>query len=269
MNRINRTLIIVLASLLIPGLIQAQLAYEPVDLMNESEVKVKYFTSPSPINIKEVQNAIQYPENAQDAGLEGLVICKILVDKDGNYMRHRVVHSPDPSLREAVSPHLARLRFVPAIKNGEAVAAWTTLRFAFRLTEDFSTPKPDRDMQAQIWEQSAQAQMDAGQYAYALELFENAIALQNNVPNELVEKAAFAALSARDYVQARVHLTNLLHQSKSKTEKARILYLRAQSADLQEHTALAASDRERLKRFMPEFAASEEDKAFFASLNAQ
>ncbi|MEZ4685236.1 MAG: energy transducer TonB [Bacteroidia bacterium] len=229
MKKLNKPLSIILAALLIPGLIQAQLSFEPASLLSESEANAHFFTSPSPINMQEVQMAIRYPETAQEAGKEGLVVCKILVDEQGNYMRHRVTQAPDPSLREAVSPHLARLRFVPAVKNGKAVAAWTTLRFAFKLEDGFSTPKPDKAMQTQIWEQSAQAQMDAGKYAYALELYERAIAMQRTASNQLLEKAAFAAISAQNYVQASRASQILLNRPKAKPRQARILYLRAKA----------------------------------------
>jgi TonB family protein len=225
-------------------LVTAQMSDEQNDTLVEGTVMKVMLSTPSPINMDEVQTAIQYPEAAREEGVEGMVVCKVLVDAEGNYMRHKVMSSPNKSFYEAVSPHLARLRFNPAVKDKVPVAVWTTLRFTFTLSEDFASPRPNRALAIQYWEQAADAQRKAGYFELALELYQRAIDLQRRgVSNSLLKKAAFAAMLASDYGQARVHLTNLLYQTNDEADKVRVRYWRVLNAEQAGKTEMASRDR--------------------------
>lgn len=89
--------------------------------------------APVPQNLTEVYQAIGYPKAAAKANKEGKVLVKILIDKDGGYVKHEFLQNPDPDFTEAIEPHLAGLRFSPAQKDGKAVRFWVTLPFLFKL----------------------------------------------------------------------------------------------------------------------------------------
>jgi protein TonB len=75
-----------------------------------------------------------YPEIAQTAGVEGLVIVKVLVGKNGRVLdalldeKRRV-----PLLDDAALEAARKWVFTPALANGKPVAVWTAIPFHFRL----------------------------------------------------------------------------------------------------------------------------------------
>lgn len=76
----------------------------------------------------------EYPEIARQAGVEGLVIVKALVGKDGRVLDVRLHEKRQVPLLNEVALAAARAwRFTPALANGRAVAVWTTIPFHFRL----------------------------------------------------------------------------------------------------------------------------------------
>ena len=88
---------------------------------------------PKPLNMQDVQRKIGYPQIARDAGIEGNVVVRILVDEEGKYVRHLVLNGVHPVLEQSVSAQLPKLTFSPAIKEGEPVKFWVNLPFAFKL----------------------------------------------------------------------------------------------------------------------------------------
>ena len=86
-----------------------------------------------PENMYDVQRAIGYPKIARDAGIEGNVVVRVLVDTAGKYVRHVVLNEVHPVLSNAVVVHLPKLTFTPAQKEGESVFFWVNIPFAFKL----------------------------------------------------------------------------------------------------------------------------------------
>ncbi|MFK7973078.1 MAG: energy transducer TonB [Bacteroidia bacterium] len=211
------------------------------------------FQSPSPVNMEEIQAVIEYPNQEQETGLEGLVICKVLVDKKGAYMRHKIVQSPSSAFSKAVDPHLARLRFVPALKNGTPVAVWTTIKFAFSLKDEAPKRIIDSDDQVQAFVHAAEALLAAGNAAKAFDVLEEALVLAKEEEAGAIQRSMVqAALQAGQYADARVLLTNLINDEAALSEKARLLSARAITALLQDKTALALQDLERIQQISTE-----------------
>jgi protein TonB len=76
----------------------------------------------------------RYPDIARDAGVEGRVVVKALVGKDGRVMD--VVIAPGgsiPLLDDAALEAARRWVFKPALANGHPVIVWVALRFDFSL----------------------------------------------------------------------------------------------------------------------------------------
>ncbi len=83
--------------------------------------------------IREVKPA--YPELAQKAGIEGRVIVKIWVDKDGKPHKAIVLKSDAEIFNNAAINAAMQYRFTPALMNKGPVAVWVVIPFTFRLTQ--------------------------------------------------------------------------------------------------------------------------------------
>jgi hypothetical protein len=90
-------------------------------------------SGPVPINLADVEAAIEYPRQAIEAGFEGILTVSILVDETGQYAGHAWL-TPGPSyLSEALDPYLDSILFLPARLRGQAVVARVVIPFRFRL----------------------------------------------------------------------------------------------------------------------------------------
>ncbi len=88
---------------------------------------------PKPVNMGDIKNAVGYPQMARDAGIEGNVVVRVLVDRKGNYTRHVVLNGVHPVLEKAVENQLPNLRFTPAIQGGKPIQFWVNIPFSFKL----------------------------------------------------------------------------------------------------------------------------------------
>ena len=87
----------------------------------------------NPINLTDIIRQVEYPAQAYQAGIEGLVQVMVRVDRNGNYMEHEIVNSPHELLSRAVSPYLGCLKFEPAQVGSMAVESWKALPFRFKI----------------------------------------------------------------------------------------------------------------------------------------
>ncbi len=88
---------------------------------------------PVPVNMEEIKKMIGYPQLARDAGIEGQVVVRVLVDKNGNYAKHRVINQVHPILAKACEEQLPKLKFTPAIQGGKPIQFWVNIPFNFKL----------------------------------------------------------------------------------------------------------------------------------------
>lgn len=88
---------------------------------------------PVPVNMEEIKKMIGYPQLARDAGIEGQVVIRVLVDKNGNYARHRIINQVHPILAKACEEQLHKLKFTPAIQGGKPIQFWVNIPFNFKL----------------------------------------------------------------------------------------------------------------------------------------
>ncbi|MEM7371272.1 MAG: energy transducer TonB [Bacteroidota bacterium] len=89
---------------------------------------------PIPKNLPAIKEQIGYPPIAKNAGIEGRVILRILVDEKGNYVKHSVVDSFHPMLRIPVELHVPLVTFEPAKRMGKATSGWVSIPFQFDLS---------------------------------------------------------------------------------------------------------------------------------------
>ncbi len=90
---------------------------------------------PQPVNLGEVRGLIGYPEAAIEAGVEGAVVARVLVDQVGDYLTHQIIQSSDSILQAAVSEHVGKLRFTPAVSGDSTLAHWINIPFRFQLED--------------------------------------------------------------------------------------------------------------------------------------
>ncbi len=88
---------------------------------------------PKPLNLAEVNQAIGYPDSARNQNIEGRVVARILIDKEGNYVKHTITNSVDSLLVQAVEEHINEITFTPAKQNGEPIMYWMNIPFNFKL----------------------------------------------------------------------------------------------------------------------------------------
>ena len=90
---------------------------------------------PVPLNMGKLYKAIGYPPLAVRAGVEGTVIVRLLVNKRGRYKSHHILNKDEvhPVLQEAVSSKIRKIKFTPAIEDGEPIAFWVNIPFHFGL----------------------------------------------------------------------------------------------------------------------------------------
>ena len=79
-----------------------------------------------------LNNNVQYPEEAEKAGIQGRVIATFVVEKDGSVSNARVVKSVDPLLdAEALRVISAMPKWKPGKQNGQVVRVKYTVPLSF------------------------------------------------------------------------------------------------------------------------------------------
>ncbi len=77
---------------------------------------------------------VEYPSLARKAGLEGLVVVRIVVNADGMPSDPVVLTSPGSALDKAAIDAVMKQQFKPGRQRGRAVAAYMAIPVRFRLT---------------------------------------------------------------------------------------------------------------------------------------
>ena len=90
----------------------------------EVDVKAEVTAKPEP----------GYTREARRAGVEGLVVLKVLLLGNGKLDRVRVVRRLPYGLTENAIRAACEIKFKPAMKAGQPVSQWVTIQYEFRLT---------------------------------------------------------------------------------------------------------------------------------------
>jgi TonB family protein len=88
---------------------------------------------PVPINLNTIKRALKYPQTAKNAKIQGKVAIKMLINKKGIPLKHKVIESPHDELTNACLDQIYDLRFKPSTHLGQPVEAWVTIPFQFKL----------------------------------------------------------------------------------------------------------------------------------------
>jgi periplasmic protein TonB len=88
--------------------------------------------APECVNLGQVKSSMTYPEVARQAGIEGRVTVKVLVNTDGSVIKVGSITGPDVFADE-VRDKSMNLEFTPGLQNGKPVKVWVTVPFNFKL----------------------------------------------------------------------------------------------------------------------------------------
>ncbi len=108
--------------------------YEHVEKMPE-------FPGGTEALMKYLSNNIKYPVEAQNKGIQGVVICRFVINAEGNVTDARVVRSLDPACdKESIRVIEAMPKWVPGQQSGKNVSVYYTLPVRFKLARDDQQP---------------------------------------------------------------------------------------------------------------------------------
>lgn len=83
------------------------------------------------------QNLV-YPESAMENSIQGKIVLKFVVTKDGNVANVEVIKSVDPALDAEALRVVSLLKgFTPGVYEGKKVNVWYTLPVNFKLQDDY------------------------------------------------------------------------------------------------------------------------------------
>lgn len=88
--------------------------------------------APECVNLSQVRGSMQYPDIAREAGIEGRVTVKVLVNESGTVSKVGSVSGPD-AFHDEVREKAMDLQFTPGLQNGKPVKVWVTVPFNFKL----------------------------------------------------------------------------------------------------------------------------------------
>lgn len=109
--------------------------YKTRDIVDEPDPNRFVFAQEqaTPLNMDDVKRATGYPLIAREAGIEGAVMMRILVDSKGRYVKHYVAKAAHPLLTKEVEIALPFLVFTPAIQSGKPIPFWVNIPYNFKL----------------------------------------------------------------------------------------------------------------------------------------
>jgi protein TonB len=114
------------AVLLVPASVAAPVVSASVD---QQRVRVGGDIK-EPKKIKDVKPA--YPEDAKDAGVQGIVILETVIGKDGTVHEGKILRSV-PLLDKAALDAVMQWRYTPTLLNGDPVEVIMTVTVTFSL----------------------------------------------------------------------------------------------------------------------------------------
>ena len=76
-----------------------------------------------------------YTKEARRNGIQGFVALKVLLSGNGKVSRIRVLKRLPAGLTETAIVAACKMKFKPALKDGEPVSQWITAEYAFRLAD--------------------------------------------------------------------------------------------------------------------------------------
>ena len=103
-----------------------------INLFAQEEKLDKY---PEPIGgIESMFIFVVYPVSAKEAGIQGKVLVKTIVDEKGNVVETEVIKGFDADCDKAAMDAIKKTKFTPGIKDNKPVKAEVTIPVMFKLS---------------------------------------------------------------------------------------------------------------------------------------
>jgi TonB family protein len=83
------------------------------------------------IDIKDLQRRVEYPEIARRANVQGKVLVRVLVGKNGVPVKSIVESSDSDLLDSAATRAIMKSVFTPALQNSQPVTCWVSIPVVF------------------------------------------------------------------------------------------------------------------------------------------
>lgn len=98
---------------------------------------VAYDTPPKPVGgFETLQKNLKYPQKAKNAGIEGKVIVRAFINKNGYVENCKIENGiPNTGLNDAAIAALKKTKFTPAKQKDKPVGIWISIPIFFRLEE--------------------------------------------------------------------------------------------------------------------------------------
>ena len=90
---------------------------------------------PEPIGgLEQMIKNVVYPQSAKEAGIEGKVFIKAIIDEQGNVTETEVIKSVDKDCDKAAVDAIKITKFTPGIKDNKPVKIEVTIPIMFKLS---------------------------------------------------------------------------------------------------------------------------------------
>lgn len=90
---------------------------------------------PEPIGgIEAMIKNVVYPVSAKEAGIQGKVLVKTIIDEKGNVVETEVIKGFDADCDKAAMDAIKKTKFTPGIKDNKPVKAEVTIPVMFKLS---------------------------------------------------------------------------------------------------------------------------------------
>lgn len=88
---------------------------------------------PPYVDNSQIMNKLEYPELAKKAGLEGKVVLRVLVRRNGSVKRYIVEKTDSELFNKSAGDAVMKTQFLPALQSGKPVACWLSVPISFKL----------------------------------------------------------------------------------------------------------------------------------------
>ena len=106
--------------------------YFGINLFAQEEKLDKF---PEPIGgIETMIKNVVYPVSAKEAGIQGKVLVKTIIDEKGNVVETEVVKSVNVDCDKAAMDAIKKTKFTPGIKDNKPVKAVVVIPIMFKLS---------------------------------------------------------------------------------------------------------------------------------------
>jgi len=110
----------------------------PVEISSESEPdkdKFEVYEKDPVVDLVDVQRRVVYPEMAIRAGVEGIVVIRVLIGKDGKPLKYSIEASGSIMLNQAAVNAVMSSVYKPGIQNHVPVLCWVSIPIKFSLNK--------------------------------------------------------------------------------------------------------------------------------------